>query len=75
MTNFISLSIFEKSCLMTIEDFLEGVRRGGLMDDDGHGFFSTDSHMSDQSALPSLAEVDCIKAKKMGLTHVVWFNA
>ena len=55
--------------LMTIKDFVAGVRSNWLTNDDGIGFFATETEYSDNF---------CVWDEKIErpswATHVVWFN-
>jgi hypothetical protein len=58
---------------MTVEEFLERVKFGGLIDYDGFGNWSNGTHLlSDKCVYPS----ECRNLKKIphNATHVVWFN-
>jgi len=57
--------------LMTVEQFEDGVRSTCFTDDDGHGFYASETRMSDTPCTPS-------DVRRLGInksfTHVVWFN-
>jgi len=61
--------------LMTLTEFLEHVRTGFFIDDDGCGSFALESGMSPES-LPTLSDPDELQrqGEEDGWTHVVWFN-
>ncbi len=55
----------------TVEGFLEDCNSGYLTDDDGSGYYATESSMSRIEASPSLFRQGIINKD---FTHVVWFN-
>lgn len=57
--------------LMTMEEFLDSVACGALIDYDGHGNYATETEMSDIVVVPSDVRLGRIN---MTFSHVVWFN-
>lgn len=56
---------------IVFEKFIELVSSGELMDDDGIGYYATDSAKSDISIIPS----DVIEnIYRTDFTHIIWFN-
>jgi hypothetical protein len=53
--------------LMTVEEFIETVKYGGFIPDDGDGLWATKDKQSDISVW------DTKKVPKWA-THVIWFN-
>lgn len=51
--------------LFTIKYFKSMVKDGSIMDDDGCGYYATETHMS---------RVNCFSQRPSWATHVVWFN-
>lgn len=63
---FMPLSQDEKdTCLMLVEDFLEGERSGMLTGDDGHGIWATATHKGEYGTFTDKPE---------WATHVAWYN-
>lgn len=58
---------------MTIEKFIDIVDRGGIMDDDGFGYYATASQKSDKYVDCDVDILNEIKADGV-FTHVVWYN-
>lgn len=58
---------------MTLADFTAHVARGLFIDYDGHGYYATDSEMSDIVVHPSDVKAGLV-INDPRLTHVVWFN-
>ena len=57
--------------LMTIEDFIDNVMYGGLIDYDGFGEYATSNQRSNITIKPS----DILSGKyRKDFTHVQWFN-
>lgn len=57
--------------LMTCEEFEEAVQMGCFIDYDGHGYYASETEMSEVLALPS----DVLRhGFRRDFTHVVWFN-
>lgn len=57
--------------LMVIESFISNCECGGFIDYDGHGYYATETKMSDMMVLPSDIKHGNINKD---FTHVVWFN-
>ena len=59
---------------MPFDEFVRGVESGVFTDDDGHGYFATDTTVSEILVLPS--EVGSYGwAPPDWVTHVLWINA
>jgi hypothetical protein len=57
--------------LMKREEFVERCKNGFFVDYDGHGYYASETEMSDVLALPS----DVTHGKVFhGFSHVMWFN-
>jgi hypothetical protein len=57
--------------LMTMQEFIDSVKDGLFVDDDGHGRYANSMMMSPELIYPS----DVIKGVVLeGWTHVAWFN-
>lgn len=61
----------DRDCLMTIKEFIEGIKCGGLTDWDGDGYFANLTHKSDCAVECSLPFWN---PDKTLFTHVVWYN-
>lgn len=61
----------DKRCKMTIEEFICGVQDRWITDDDGCGYFATDTEVSNKEVF-----FDCDDAVEFPkwATHVVWYN-
>lgn len=81
----VNLPIDDKSTLMTIEDFVESVEKGWLVDYDGYGYWATSTYtVSDQHVKPSMFMLEKPELKRAGLslalkpfkraTHIAWYN-
>ena len=56
---------------MTRQEFEEACKGGCFIDDDGHGYYTTQTEMSDHKLYPS----DLREGWKYpDMTHMVWFN-
>ena len=58
-------------CLMTLEEFVEDVDCGCVIDYDGSGNYATKDKMSSKPAIPSVIGAGIVDKS---FTHVVWFN-
>lgn len=59
--------------VMTFSEWIAAVREGVFVDDDGVGYWATDSAMSREEAVPSQLGSPEIAAPAWA-TRVVWFN-
>lgn len=57
--------------LMLLEDFIEDCKCGGLIDDDGTGYYATATEMSNEEVSPCEVADGIVDRS---FTHVVWFN-
>jgi len=74
-TDLVYRDFNEYGDIMTIEEFLEDVELGALMDYDGHGFLANESQETNIMVKPS--NVDIVLAKyndKLNLQFVVWYD-
>lgn len=56
---------------MTIEDFVQCCKDGLFVNNDGSGYYATQTEMSDEQALPSILRHGIYNPD---YTHVCWFN-
>jgi len=56
--------------LFTVREFMCSVESGLFIDNDGIGYYATDTQMSDLEAIPSQFNPDIDPI----FTHVMWFN-
>jgi hypothetical protein len=56
--------------LMTLEEWVESVKDGMLMEDDGFGYYATATHQS----IEEIPFYEDINDYDKNFTHVVWFN-
>jgi len=56
---------------MTIKEFTELVEGGMFIDGDGHGYYATETEMTDIAILPSMITNKNIDER---WSHVIWFN-
>lgn len=66
------LTKFEKSCLMPIEEWLDGVRTSFFIDYDGYGDLATATHVSNVTWRPSM--VSGVNKPPKWATHICWYN-
>lgn len=60
-----------KGDLYTLERFIDLVKNGGFIDDDGFGYYATDEVKSDITIYPS----DIMEnIYRKDFTHIIWFN-
>ena len=59
--------------LMTLDEFLKNARNGNFIDYDGHGYYSTDTKMSNKMISPSDVDGGRLR-KEIEFTHIMWFN-
>lgn len=60
-----------KGDLYTLERFIDLVKNGGFIDDDGFGYYATDDVKSDITIYPS----DIMEnIYRKDFTHIIWFN-
>lgn len=57
--------------VMTLDEFVEAVKQGVFVNDDGSGYYATATEMSDVPAVPSEIRKGLLQP---GFTHVAWFN-
>lgn len=57
--------------MMPFEEFLEIVRSGGFINDDGYGFYATETQQTNIVIVPSNI-IDGVYRKDF--THVIWYN-
>lgn len=60
--------------LMTIEEWLENVKSGLLIDYDGHGYLATEEKESNVWIEPSQGKEILEENKDLGATHIMWYN-
>jgi hypothetical protein len=63
----------DEECLLTKEDFIEDVRMGGFIDDDGVGEFATADQVSTHEVYPSDISFPGFVWPEWA-THVLWYN-
>ena len=63
----------DKECKQKIEDFKEGVIFGMFTDDDGFGYYATDTEVSDCEIEFWDFDKDNYNVPEWA-THVVWYN-
>ena len=56
---------------MTLEDFKEACESWCFIDDDGHGYYASETEESSIPICPSDFDSDCVRDD---FTHVVWYN-
>jgi hypothetical protein len=63
--------VYEDDCLMTREEFMNGVESNALIDYDGFGEFATETEVYDVEVSPS-----AVRSTKWPdwATHVCWYN-
>lgn len=61
----------DKKCLMDINTFKDCCKCGGFMDDDGFGYYATETEVSNIEAVPSAFVVGKIR---QDFTYVCWYN-
>ena len=59
------LDDFDRECLMTAQEFLDGANTGFLTSDDGSGYWATEKMVS---------RLSCWSEKPEWATHACWFN-
>jgi hypothetical protein len=65
----------DRSLMLSIEDFINGVCFDAFTDDDGFGYFATENHVGAVRMYPSeVAGIAPEKKVPAWATHVVWFN-
>ena len=57
--------------LFTFKDFNERCKQGCLIDYDGYGYLSTETHQTNIVIVPSMVLSTGFKTE---FTHVIWFN-
>ena len=60
-----------KGDLYTLEKFISMVRSGGFIDDDGWGYYATETTKSDINIYPSDISENIYRTD---FTHIIWFN-
>lgn len=61
--------------LMTLDDWIEDVEIGALIDYDGHGYMANATeHDETIQVLPSEVRAIERECKACGHTHILWFN-
>ena len=60
-----------KGDLYELEKFISMVRNGGFIDDDGWGYYATETTKSDISIYPSDISENIYRTD---FTHIIWFN-
>lgn len=60
-----------KGDLYTLEKFISMVRNGGFIDDDGWGYYATETTKSDINIYPSDISENIYRTD---FTHIIWFN-
>jgi hypothetical protein len=58
----------DRECLIPIDQWLDGVRRGGFVDYDGHGRLATANGVSGMMWVPSKG------SPPAWATHICWYN-
>lgn len=62
-------------CLIPIEDFIDGIDCGCFTDDDGHGYFASETHYDDSRHIqPSDFGTPTWDEGSIQATHILWFN-
>ncbi len=57
--------------LLLLADFIGSVECRGITNDDGHGYYATESYVSAQPAIPSKLFEGIVDRS---FTHVMWYN-
>lgn len=60
-----------KGDTMTLDEFKNSVKSGMLTDDDGYGYYATETSKSDVIIMPSDVKENLIRED---FSHVIWFN-
>ena len=60
--------MFKHGTHMSMQDFIACCETGGFIDDDGYGYYATETEMTNIVVLPSTVNKDTT------YSHVVWFN-
>ena len=66
-----NFSDFELDCLIPINDFIEDIECGGIMNCDGHGEFVVKKK---RIPVRQFTTEECEKMQKKGCEYVLWYN-
>ena len=66
--------ILNNDYVLTIAEFLENVKDGFFIDNDGFGKLAASGLKSNIIIFPSNAEETLSKHKNVNATHIVWYN-